>query len=53
VKKGYPLPVLIQLIRNAEPEMKDCVSEMKSCFLEINVVDVDTRAAWYICKPSN
>jgi ubiquinone/menaquinone biosynthesis C-methylase UbiE len=40
-------------IRNAEPEMKDCVSEMKSCFSEVNVVDVDTRAAWYICKPSN
>lgn len=40
-------------IRNAEPEMKDCVSEMKSCFSEVNVVDVDTRAAWYICKPIN
>ncbi|MDZ4132628.1 MAG: hypothetical protein U1E11_05770, partial [Dethiobacteria bacterium] len=38
-------------IRNAEPEMKDCISEMKSCFSDVKVVAVDTRAAWYICKP--
>jgi ubiquinone/menaquinone biosynthesis C-methylase UbiE len=38
-------------IENAEPEMKDCFSEMKSCFSEVKVVNVDTRAAWYICKP--
>ncbi len=38
-------------IKNAEPEMKECVSEMKKCFSEVKVVDVDTRAAWYICKP--
>jgi ubiquinone/menaquinone biosynthesis C-methylase UbiE len=38
-------------IRNAEPEMRDCISEMKSCFSDVTVVDVDTRAAWYICKP--
>jgi ubiquinone/menaquinone biosynthesis C-methylase UbiE len=38
-------------IRNAESEMKDCISEMKSCFSDVKVVDVDTRAAWYICKP--
>ncbi len=38
-------------IKNAEPEMKDCVSELKSCFTDVNVVDVDTRAAWYICIP--
>jgi ubiquinone/menaquinone biosynthesis C-methylase UbiE len=38
-------------IKNAEPEMKDCVSEMKNCFSEVKVVTVDTRAAWYICKP--
>ncbi len=37
-------------IRNAEPEMKDCISEMKSCFSDVKVVDVDARAAWYICK---
>ena len=38
-------------IRNAEPEMRDCISEMKSCFSDVTVVNVDTRAAWYICKP--
>jgi ubiquinone/menaquinone biosynthesis C-methylase UbiE len=38
-------------IRNAEPEMRDCVSEMKSCYSEVKVIKVDTRAAWYICKP--
>jgi ubiquinone/menaquinone biosynthesis C-methylase UbiE len=38
-------------IRNAEPEMRDCVSEMKSCFSQVKVINVDTRAAWYICKP--
>jgi len=38
-------------IENAEPEMKDCFSELKSCFTDVRVVDVDTRAAWYICKP--
>jgi len=38
-------------IRNAEPEMRDCISEMKSCFSEVKVINVDTRAAWYICKP--
>jgi ubiquinone/menaquinone biosynthesis C-methylase UbiE len=38
-------------IRNAEPEMRDCFSEMKSCFSEVKVINVDTRAAWYICKP--
>ncbi len=38
-------------IKYAEPEMRDCVSEMKSCFSEVKVINVDTRAAWYICKP--
>jgi len=38
-------------IRNAEPEMKDCVSEMERCFSEVKVVNVDKRASWYICKP--
>ncbi len=40
-------------IRNAEPEMKDCVTEMKSCFSDVRVVDVDRRAAWYICTPQS
>ncbi len=32
-------------IRNAE-------SEMKVCFSDVEVVNVDVRAAWYICKPA-
>lgn len=40
-----------RFIRNAEQEMKDCISEMKTCFSEVKVVNVDVRAAWYICKP--
>lgn len=39
-------------IRNAEPEMRDCLKEMKSCFSNVEVINVDSRAAWYICKPS-
>ena len=39
-------------IRNAEPEMKDCVSEMKTCFSEVRVRKVDKRANWYICRPA-
>ncbi|MCK9557718.1 MAG: class I SAM-dependent methyltransferase [Candidatus Cloacimonetes bacterium] len=38
-------------IKNAESEMKTCVSEMKACFSEVKVVNVDVRAAWYICTP--
>jgi len=38
-------------IKNAEPELKDCMTEMSSCFADVRVVNVDKRAAWYICKP--
>lgn len=31
-------------IKNAEPEMKNCFSELR-------VIKVDTRANWYICTP--
>lgn len=40
-----------QFIKDAENEMKNCVSEMKECFSEVKVVDVDSKAAWYICTP--
>ena len=39
-------------IKNAEPEMKDCLVEMKSCFSDVHIVNVDVRANWYICKPN-
>lgn len=40
-------------IKNAEKEMKDCVAEMRACFSNVEVVNVDTRAAWYICTPAD
>ena len=39
-------------IKNAQKELKNCVSDMKACFSDVKVIDVDTRAAWYICTPS-
>lgn len=38
-------------IKNAEPEMKECLVEMNTCFSEVRVINVDVRANWYICKP--
>ena len=40
-------------IVHAEDEMKNCVSDMKECFSDVKVIDVGTRAAWYICTPKN
>lgn len=30
--------------------IKNADSEMKKCFSDVKVIDVDLRAAWYICK---
>ena len=38
-------------IKEAKEEMEQCVSEMRECFSEVKVVDVDSKAAWYICTP--
>jgi ubiquinone/menaquinone biosynthesis C-methylase UbiE len=38
-------------IKHAETEMKDCLIEMRTCFSEVSVIQVDVRANWYICKP--
>ena len=40
-----------RFIKEAEVEMKNCASEMNECFSEVKVVDVDSKAAWYICTP--
>ena len=40
-----------RFIKNPRGDMEDCVSEMGKCFSEIRVLDVDKRAAWYICTP--
>jgi ubiquinone/menaquinone biosynthesis C-methylase UbiE len=39
-------------IKDAKNEMANCVLEMKECFSEIKIVDVDKRASWYICTPN-
>ena len=40
-----------RFIRNAEKEMKGCVTELKACFSEVRVINADVRASWYICTP--
>lgn len=40
-----------RFIKNPKSEMEDCISDMKKCFSEVRVLDVDTRASWYICTP--
>jgi ubiquinone/menaquinone biosynthesis C-methylase UbiE len=40
-----------RFIKNAQNEMRNCVTEMQECFSDVKAVDVDTRAAWYICTP--
>jgi ubiquinone/menaquinone biosynthesis C-methylase UbiE len=40
-----------RFIKDAKSEMEHCSSEMGACFKEVRMVDVDTKAAWYICTP--
>lgn len=40
-----------RFIKVAKEEMEQCVFEMDECFSEVTVVDVDVKAAWYICTP--
>ncbi len=40
-----------RFIKSAEHEMRNCVSELKGCFSEVTVIDVDARASWYVCTP--
>ena len=40
-----------RFIHVAEDEMKNCMSDMAECFSSVEVVNVDTRASWYICTP--
>ncbi|HCX64778.1 MAG TPA: class I SAM-dependent methyltransferase [Eubacteriaceae bacterium] len=37
-------------IKHAKKEMKDCVSQMKTCFTHVEVIEVGVRANWYICR---
>jgi len=38
-------------IKEAKDEIKQCVSEMSECFSEVQVIDIDSKAAWYIGTP--
>lgn len=40
-------------IKNAEKEMRECVTEKQGCFSKVEIFNVDKRAAWYICTPAN
>ncbi len=40
-----------RFIKNPKGEMESCISEMEKCFSEVRVIDVDKRAAWYVCTP--
>ncbi len=39
-------------IKTAESEMSNCEHELNACFSDVQVIDVETRAAWYICTPA-
>lgn len=38
-------------IKTAKVEMEECMIEMNRCFSDVRVLNVDERAAWYICTP--
>ncbi len=40
-------------IKNIEPELNDCLDDLKKCFIAVRVVNVGVRANWYICTPHN
>lgn len=40
-----------RFIKNPKGDMEDCGSELGKCFSEVRVLDVDKRAAWYVCTP--
>ena len=40
-----------RFIKHPSEEMRDCVHEMKACFQDVQVLDIDTHASWYICTP--
>ncbi len=41
-----------RFIKKARREMEECVFELKECFSDVTVIDVDVQAALYICIPN-
>lgn len=37
-------------IQHGRKEMEECVTELNRCFQQVRVINVDKRAAWYLCK---
>lgn len=40
-----------QFIQYPAVEMENCETDMRRCFGDVKVVEVDIRASWYICTP--
>jgi len=40
-----------RFIQTAETEMRDCVSDMGTCFASVRVIGIGEHAAWYACDP--
>lgn len=40
-----------QFITNAENEMRECHTGLSDCFSKVEILQVGTRANWYICTP--
>lgn len=38
-------------IQNPKGEMESCMTELEKCFSDVTLVNVDKRAAWFICTP--
>lgn len=38
-------------IKHAESEMGDCIQGMEKCFSHVERLNIDNRAAWYVCSP--
>ena len=41
-----------RFIRNAKAELENCEFELRTCFSDVEVVNVSPQAAWYICTPN-
>lgn len=41
-----------RFIKQAEFEMRDCMSDLKQCFSSVEVIHVNRQAALYICTPT-
>lgn len=39
-------------IKHAQNEMQECISQLRHCFSEVEIVQVGKRANWYLCTPN-